>query len=412
MTWGRRALVRLHRYAGLAIAGVLVVAGLTGSLLAFLHELEGALNPHHRLAEPEGAAFEPLAVREAVLQRMPQARVDALPLHREAGEALHLWIEVPDPARPDEWVSMALVLDPFSARELSRRSTEIWPLNRQNLMAFVYRLHYSLALGDIGLWLFGMAALVWTLDCFVGAWLTLPRRPAHRVSGHRTERVRRWYARWAAAWRVGWHSSTHRTSFDLHRAAGLWTWAMLLAFAWSAVYFNLGEAVYKPVMRLVAGYAEMEPPEVDRQDPAGPTLSWAQAHRTGRALMAEQAQRLGLHIRREQMLSHDPESGVFRYAVLSDRDVSDKWGATLVVFDDVHGRLLALELPTGQNAGRTLTHWIVALHTAAFWGLPMKLFVCGMGLVVAGLSLTGAYLWLAKRRALATARRWWRARPD
>lgn len=79
------------------------------------------------------------------------------------------------------------------------------------------------------------------------------------------------------------------------------------------------------------------------------------------------------------------------------------WGATIVVFDDVHGGLLALELPTGQNAGRTLTHWIVALHTAAFWGLPMKLFVCAMGLVVVGLSLTGVYLWLKRRRVLALA---------
>ena len=35
-------------------------------------------------------------------------------------------------------------------------------------MAFVYRLHYSLALGDFGLWLFGVAALVWTLDSVVG----------------------------------------------------------------------------------------------------------------------------------------------------------------------------------------------------------------------------------------------------
>lgn len=412
MTRVRRALVRLHRYAGLAITGVLVVAGLTGSLLAFLHELEGLLNPHHRVAEPQGARFEPLAVREAVLQRMPQARVDALPLHREAGEALHLWIEVPDPASPDEWLSMALVLDPYSGRELSRRSTEIWPLGAHNLMAFVYRLHYSLALGDIGLWLFGMAALAWTLDCFVGAWLTFPHRPAHRVGRRGAGAVRNWCARWAAAWRVRWPSGTLRASFDMHRAAGLWTWAMLLVFAWSGVYFNLGEAVYKPVMRLVAGYAETEPLATQRQDPAGPTLSWTQAHHTGRALMAEQAQQLGLHIRREQMLSHDPESGVFRYAVLSDRDVGDRWGATSVSFDDVHGRLLAIDLPTGQNPGRTLTHWIVALHTAAFWGLPMKLFVCVMGLVVVGLSLTGVHLWLAKKRALARAMHWWRARPD
>ena len=39
------AVVRLHRYAGLATALFLLVAGLSGALLAFNHELDAALNP-------------------------------------------------------------------------------------------------------------------------------------------------------------------------------------------------------------------------------------------------------------------------------------------------------------------------------------------------------------------------------
>lgn len=42
-------------------------------------------------------------------------------------------------------------------------------------MPFVYRLHYSLALDTIGTYAFGIIALLWTLDCFIGAYLTLPR---------------------------------------------------------------------------------------------------------------------------------------------------------------------------------------------------------------------------------------------
>ncbi|MGH8532637.1 MAG: PepSY domain-containing protein [Gammaproteobacteria bacterium] len=41
----RRLFLRLHRYAGLAIAFFLVVVGLTGSVLAFYEELERWLNP-------------------------------------------------------------------------------------------------------------------------------------------------------------------------------------------------------------------------------------------------------------------------------------------------------------------------------------------------------------------------------
>ena len=59
--------------------------------------------------------FDPLAVREAVLQRLPEARVDQLPLHRDAGNALHLWIELPDASNGGALVTTALVLDPTPA---------------------------------------------------------------------------------------------------------------------------------------------------------------------------------------------------------------------------------------------------------------------------------------------------------
>ena len=41
-------------------------------------------------------------------------------------------------------------------------------------MPFIYSLHFKLALGMTGFWIMGIVALVWTLDCFVGFYLTLP----------------------------------------------------------------------------------------------------------------------------------------------------------------------------------------------------------------------------------------------
>lgn len=405
MSRTRAVLVRVHRWAGLGIATFLVVAGLTGGLLAFLPELETALNPHHRVAEPPGAVFDPLALREAVQQRLPLARVEQLPLHCDAGQALHLWIELPDGAGDGEAVATALVLDPYSGAELSRRTTALWPLGRHNLMAFVYRLHYSLALGDLGLWLFGAAALVWTLDAFVGLALTLPPFTRPRPGTAEAPRRRSWLARWQAAWRLKRQASAFRRVFDLHRATGLWTWLVMLAFAWSAVYFNLGDAVYRPVMRAVFGDVPGVPPSGPQADVADrAAMPWPAALAHGRGLMAAQAAARGIAIRREQMLSLDGDAAEFRYAVLSDRDVSERWGATAIRFDAVDGRLLALELPTGEHAGTTLTSWIVALHTAAFWGRAMQIFVCAMGLAVSLLSLSGVYVWWRKRRARHTRR--------
>lgn len=55
-----------------------------------------------------------------------------------------------------------------------------------------------------------------------------------------------------------------------------------------------------------------------------------------------------------------------------------------------------LRLPSGQFAGDTATNWLTSLHMARVFGLPMQVFVCAMGLVVAMLSVTGVLIWIRK----------------
>ncbi|WP_420799312.1 PepSY domain-containing protein [Nitrobacter vulgaris] len=52
---------------------------------------------------------------------------------------------------------------PYSGRELARRMRgNSWPPTAEAIMEFVYALHYRLLLNQIGIWLFGIAALIWT----------------------------------------------------------------------------------------------------------------------------------------------------------------------------------------------------------------------------------------------------------
>jgi len=64
-----------------------------------------------------------------------------------------------------------------------------------------------------------------------------------------------------------------------------------------------------------------------------------------------------------------------------------------------------LWLPTGAASGDTIRTWITSIHLAALWGIPMKLFVCATGVVVAMLSVTGIVIWLRKTRARAASKR-------
>lgn len=54
----------------------------------------------------------------------------------------------------------------------------------ENLMPFVYKLHFALALDEVGGWILGITALVWTPDCFVGFYLALPAPRTIRSNHH------------------------------------------------------------------------------------------------------------------------------------------------------------------------------------------------------------------------------------
>jgi uncharacterized iron-regulated membrane protein len=49
--------------------------------------------------------------------------------------------------------------------------------------------------------------------------------------------VKSWWGRWKPAWLIKLNGGAYRINFDIHRALGLWTWAMMLVFAGSSVAF-------------------------------------------------------------------------------------------------------------------------------------------------------------------------------
>ncbi|MGH8556691.1 MAG: PepSY domain-containing protein [Methylococcales bacterium] len=67
-------------------------------------------------------------------------------------------------------------LDPYTGEELGRHQAGAISEGLVNLMPFIYQLHYCLALDSFGIWVLGICALVWTLDCFVAFYLTFPAR--------------------------------------------------------------------------------------------------------------------------------------------------------------------------------------------------------------------------------------------
>ena len=158
--------VWLHRWVGLAMAGFLVVVGLTGSLLAFDHELERVLAPQLFAAPQPGTRPLDLAtLAERAGQLVPQGNVAAVTFV-QPDQVLVSFEPKLDPAtgQPYRLGFDEFYMDPWNATELGRRNRAALSEGIINVMPFVYELHWRLVAGDVGQWVLGIVAFLWTLE--------------------------------------------------------------------------------------------------------------------------------------------------------------------------------------------------------------------------------------------------------
>lgn len=402
--------VWLHRWAGLTMAGFLVIEGLTGSVLAFREELDVWLNPELlTVVTRTTPMLDPITLRERAQALYPgaridpDARIDVLHLHLAPGRSVE-FAGPPYEGAGDGSGYFMFYLDPYTGQKIGERTWGEVSLARKDIISFLYRLHMTLSLptstGNWGRYILGVIALVWTIDCFVSFYLTFPlwRRVESASASPKS-----WWSRWRAAWLIKINAGTYRINFDIHRAFGLWTWAMLFVFAWSSVAFNLNE-VYGPVMNALFGpFQQAEAPMVEtpsrKSQLMHSKLGWREARDVGIALLQAHANVHGYKIREHEALYIDQDQGVYMLKAHSslDRGAASE---TIISFDAETGEMRSIRWPgEPANAAGAISLWLAMLHMAAIFGLPMKIFVCAMGFVITALSVTGVYIWWKKRKA-------------
>ena len=197
-----------------------------------------------------------------------------------------------------------------------------------------------MAMGARGEWILGVAALIWTLDSFVGFYLTLPRGAGG------------FWKRWKHAWWVKWRSTFFRVNFDLHRAIGLWFWPIVFVFAWSSVMLALTPA-YERVTGALVDYERVDAmmSYVLPQPKYNPKLGWHEAQAAGERLMAEQAAKYHLTITRPFGMAYIAEFGVYTYDVRTRQDIRSHGWDTGVWVDGDTGELRKVFLPYGEHTG-------------------------------------------------------------
>lgn len=375
----RPGLVWAHRILGLATALFLAIAGLTGAVLAFHGEIDRLLNPAAYRAVAAGAPLSPEALAQRIEAGDPRRAVWYMSLEREAGRsALAVAIGRTDPAtgQPFTLKTNWFNVDPVSGQILAERQWGECCLSRLNLIPFLYEFHHNLSLpGAWGVLLMGGVAIVWLIDGFVGLALTFPRgRP--------------FLAKWRPAFGIK-GGSAFRLNLDLHRAAGLWLFVVLILLALSSVAMNLRQEVVEPVVGLFS--------KVTPTPASGPPLDTPRDRTLSYDVVLDAA--LGLARARgwddpASEIFYAPHYGIFGVAFGDHEDPMDtRW----LYFDGETAAFKGAIVPGVGTAGDIFLQLQFPIHSGRILGLPGRILIAVTGIVVAMLSVTGVVIWWKKR---------------
>lgn len=376
----RRLLTLLHRYAGLTLAGFLILSGLTGAVIAFEQELDAALNP--RLFRVQsGAIALPIDQLVARIEAGDaRVRVSAVEIPRNATRSAIIRVVPRDASQTIGFDQ--IFANPATGAVLGQRLWGGCCFAQPQIIPFLYELHYTLHLpGMIGAYLMGGVALLWLFDCFVGLALAWPRGDQQRG--------------WKRSLSLKRGASRYRLWYDLHRATGLWAWLLLTMMAMTGVAVSLRAEVFKPIVSLFSALAPAAadlPMRPATEDP--PTLSFQQAidisvrHASAGDVPSHPA-----------YILHEPGAGLYGVA-LSDglTDPRDGLGPSWTYLDDRTGKIRQVDQMGQGSRGDVFLQAQFPMHNGRIAGLPGRILIAFIGLAVAGLSITGIIIWWRKRR--------------
>ncbi|ARP81853.1 hypothetical protein CAL12_14200 [Bordetella genomosp. 8] len=364
----RRVWLLCHRWTALCLGWLLVLSGITGSLLVVARPMDRWLHPAYFQAVSAGSpgagmvAFEGLRQRLAAEFGTGASFTFAPP--RRAGETLQVLVR-------GSWRG-SLYLDPDTGVEQGRRGAD------EGLVAWLYGLHSALWMDQTGKAVLACAALAYLLLALTGVVLWWPRR-------------------WPPSLRIEFGKGGTRALFDVHRTGGVVAGLLLAVcmgtgayLAWRPIggWITWLSGAPRTVAPVLPQVQQATLPQV--QQPTQPSVSLDDLANRARAAFPDGA------------------IGYFLYTPRTDRPLAIRMrvpddphpnGRSTVWLDPRTGAILATQRWNELDPGTRINSYIYPLHTGELGGIAGQGTVALLGLLLAALGGSGIWLWWRRRRA-------------
>ncbi|NJK52778.1 MAG: PepSY domain-containing protein [Leptolyngbyaceae cyanobacterium SU_3_3] len=358
----RNTAFHLHRWLGLIGGALLCIAGLTGAVLVFWHEIDQVV-----VAQQFGQVIsvdEPVEIA-AIADTVKAAfaakglTLSSINPSDHANQPYQVWLHAP---ADHHW---QVFVNQYTGQVMGDRQWET------SWVGTLYDLHYKLWAGDAGTLIMGIVALLTLLLSLTGIVLW----PGWR--------------KLVAGFKIKWKNAhIKRTNFDIHKVVGIFTAIFLVligftGFAWNVPQANVEAAIY-------AATLTPKPAEpVSKPIPGQQALAIADLIQRADAVFPQATTTYVSFPEKPE----DPFSMGKRQAQETDR-----WGSTSVYLDQFTGEVVTVEDGLKPTRAAAILNQFGAVHFGTFWGIPSQILYVFVGLAPTVLMGTGVVMWLYRRR--------------
>ncbi|MEH2241507.1 PepSY-associated TM helix domain-containing protein [Nostoc sp.] len=351
----------LHQYIGLFVGLVLVIVGLTGSLLVFEQDFD------HLMITQQYGIITPQQV-----QLSPEFVLNTIEAKYAAQGDMHLFrIYLPDTSSspyvgqlssPDE-ERTEVFINPYTGAIMGERITY------KTLIGMLLKLHYSLMAGDTGTMFVGITAFLMCMLTITGLILW----PGWR--------------KLIAGFKIKLDAHPKRVNFDIHKVAGIIAVVFLFftgftGFCWS---FSFPE----PIIYAVTFTPKPSEP-VSKPIPGKSTLGLTEQLKIAHAALPGA-------VTKSIYFPDKPEDALQIRMKLPQENV--EYGNSNVYLDQYSGKVLRVDNALKMRLGDRVLNSFVPLHYGTFGGLPTRILYVFVGLAPLILFITGSVMWWYRYRA-------------
>jgi uncharacterized iron-regulated membrane protein len=355
----------LHRYIGLAVGIILVIVGLTGSLLVFQKEIDAAL------------------VKQKFEQVIPQQQT--LSLDKIANNITQTYANQPDfklaqfdlhfddniyrvRLRNSEDKDLEVFVNAYTGKILGERSRE------NSFFSRVLELHYALFADKIGIIIVGIAALLMCLLAVTGLILW---------SGWRNLR---------SGFKIKWNASQKRRNYDIHKVIGIIALIGLTFTGFTGFIWNFYEQTEPAIYALTF---TPKPPEAKSTVTGKEPLAISEIVKQANATIPEA----------KPSFISVPTKPDEVFTVFLKQPQDAQYFANKVDLDRYSGEVLHVINSKTAKLGDRILNATVPLHYGTFGGLGTRILYVFVGLSPTILFITGLTMYRLRRRPKPVAER-------